>query len=186
MSRVQLHHLCPPFLVQFLLGTPLCVVSTTWVSCSTTVRIQHVLSQVHTIGWHVCHSPAHPFVGLLVPAACSLLSHSTDCQHTDSRIVNTKHYHLQHASHNVFSLLLLASTAGIHRCGQACRPKLLASTSCSIWLHPLNGFAPSPPLHNFSSVVLAPDRTIGRSPGSLHLEFFTTHPQCRTIQPINT
>ena len=45
--------------------------------------------------------------------------------------------------HNVFSLLLLASTARIHRCGQACRQKLLASTSCSTWLHPQNGFAPS-------------------------------------------
>ena len=30
-----------------------------------------------------------------------------------------------------------------HRCGQASRQKLLASISCSTWLHPQNGFAPS-------------------------------------------
>ena len=83
------------------------------------------------------------FIGLLIPAACSLLSHSTDCQNTDSRIGNPKHYHLQGVSHSVSSLHLLASTAGIHRRGQACRQKLLASTSCSIWLHPLNVFTPS-------------------------------------------
>ena len=39
-----------------------------------------------------------------------------------------------------FHLHLLTSTAEIHRCGQACRQKLLASTSCSIWL---SDFAPS-------------------------------------------
>ena len=59
----------------------------------------------------------------IVGPCCSLLSHSTDCQHTESRIANLKHHHLQDVSHNVCSLLLLASTAGIHRCGQACRQK---------------------------------------------------------------
>ena len=59
------------------------------------------------------------------------------------RFKNCKHYHLPDVSHSVSSLHLLASTAEIHRCGQACRQKLLASTSCSTWLHPRNGFAPS-------------------------------------------
>ena len=36
----------------------------------------------------------HPFVGL-VSTACSLLLHSTDCQHTDFRIAISKHCHLQ-------------------------------------------------------------------------------------------
>ena len=92
---------------------------------------------------HVCRLSTHPFAGLVVPDACSLLSHSAGCQHTDSRIANPKHYHLQDVSHSVSSLHLLALTAGIHRCGQACRQQLLASTSCSIWLHPQNGFAPN-------------------------------------------
>ena len=77
----------------------------------------------------------------------------------------------RHLTQNVFNALLLASTARIHRCGQACRQKHRASTSCSIWLHPLNGFGPDlSKCHNFSSVVLASDRTGRRSPGSLHLE----------------
>ena len=74
--------------------------------------------------WHVCHLPTHPFVGLLVPAPCSLVSHSTDCQHTDSRIASPKHYHLQDVSHSVSSFHLLASTAGIHRCGHDKTPRI--------------------------------------------------------------
>ena len=46
-------------------------------------------------------------------------------------------------SHTAWSSLhQLASTAGIHLCGQACRQKLLTSVSYSMWLHPLNGFVP--------------------------------------------
>ena len=116
--------------------------STTWASCSTSVLVKKY-SVASTIFSHVCHSPTHPFVGLLVPAACSSLSHSMDCQHTDSRIANPKHCHLQDVSHNVSLLRLLASPTRIHRSSQACRQKLIASTSCSIWIHTLNGFAPS-------------------------------------------
>ena len=106
------------------------------------------------------------FVGFLVPAACSWLSHSTDCQHTDSRIANSEHCHLQDVSHNVSLLRLLPSTTRIHRCGQACRQKLLASTSCSMWLHPLNGFAPSTLLQ---MARLLQCRTTRSSPVSLSL-----------------
>ena len=112
----------------------------------------------------VCHSPTHPFVGLLVRAACSLQSLSTDCQHTHSRIAKTKHYHHPDVSHNVLSFHLLASTASIHRCGQTSCQKLLASTSFS------SSQAHFSYWHNFSSVVRAQDRTIRRSPSSLHLE----------------
>ena len=115
--------------------------NTTWASCSASVLVQNVVAR--TLFLHVCHCPTHHVAGLLVSDACSLLSHSTDCQHTDSGIANSKHCHLPDVSHSVSSLHLLASTAEIHRCGQACRQKLLASTSCSIWLHPLNDFAPS-------------------------------------------
>ena len=39
---------------------------------------------------HVCRFPAHPFAGLLVPAAYSWLSHSTGCRHTSTRIASPK------------------------------------------------------------------------------------------------
>ena len=122
----------------------LCVLpisNTTWAPCSASVLVQNVLSQIHSF----CTSAAFQlilFVGLLVSAACSLRSHSTDCQHTHSRIADPKQHHLPDVSHSVSSLHMLASTAGIHGCGQACRQKLLASTSYSTWLHPQNGFAP--------------------------------------------
>ena len=109
----------------------------TWASCSTSVLVQNVLSQVQPL----CTSAT--CAGWLVPAACTVLSHSTDSQHTNSKIANPKHFRLQAVSHNVPSLLLSASTAGIHQCGQACQEKLLASTSCSTWLHPQNGFGPN-------------------------------------------
>ena len=127
-------------------------------SCSAlfgVVQLQHnlgILQCVHTcpecsgastVFSHVCHLPTHYFAGLLAPDVCSFLSHSTDCQHTNSRIASPKHYRPQGVSHNVFSLLLIASAEGIHRCGQACRQKIIASISCSTWLHPLSGFAPS-------------------------------------------
>ena len=54
-------------------------------------------------------------------AAYSLLWHSTDCHHTDSRTASSKHCHLPDVSHSVSSLHLLALTEEIHRCGQACR-----------------------------------------------------------------
>ena len=91
---------------------------------------------------HVYHWPTHPLIGLLVPDACFFLMHSTDYQHTGSRIASPKHYCLPDASHNVSSLRLLASRARIHRCGQACRQQLLESTSYSTWLHLPSDFAP--------------------------------------------
>ena len=133
-----MHQLCPPFLVRFLLGTPLCaapIPRQTWASCSSSVLVQNVLSQVHSFRTSV-RFPTRPFVGLLVSAACSLLSHSTDCQHHRSK--NCKSQALS-PSRRLTQLVLhlLASTGEIHRCGQACRQKLLNLA------HPQNGFAPS-------------------------------------------
>ena len=77
-----LHHQKPTFHVQFLLGTPLCVVQfqhnlgILWY-----VRTYLECPVVSTTFSHVCHWPTHLFVGSWVPAACSLLSPSTDCQH---------------------------------------------------------------------------------------------------------
>ena len=120
MSRAQLNHLGPPFLVQFLLGTPLCAAHFQHnLGILQYVRTCPKCSVASTLFSHVCRFPTHPFVGLLVSAAYSLLSHSTDCQHTDSRIANLKHCHLPDVSHSVSSLHLLASTAEIHRCGQS-------------------------------------------------------------------
>ena len=104
------------------------------------VRTCPECSGVCTIFSDVCHCPTHPFVGLLVLAECSLLSRSTDCQHTNSRIARSKRYRPQDVSHNASLLLLLASVRQILRCGQACRQRLLASISHSIWL---NDFGPN-------------------------------------------
>ena len=131
MSRVLLHHLCPPFLVQFLLGTPLCVVQfqhnlgILWY-----VRTNPKCFVASTTFSHICRLPTHPFVGLLVPAACSLQSHSTDCQHTDSRICKSQALSpSRRLTHRVF-IALVGVNSRKHRCGQACRQKLL---SCSPW-----------------------------------------------------
>ena len=110
-------------------------------SCSAILRVlslQYVLTcpesaVASTTCLHVCHLATHP---------CAGLSDSTDCQHTNSRTANPRHFRLD-TSHIVSSLLLSESTKGIRRCGQACRQKHHASTSCSIWLHPLNGFVPN-------------------------------------------
>ena len=119
----------------------------TWASCSASVLVPKCSVASATFS-HVCRLLTHHFAGLLVPAACSLLSHSTD-------VTNPKHYHLQDASHSVSSLHLLPSTAGFHRCGQTCRQKLLASSS-SIWLHPLNDFVPSTHLQIAQLVQCSP------------------------------
>ena len=64
----------------------------------------------------------------------------------------------------------MASTGGIHRCCQACRQKLLAPSHPShAILQMVSSQAHFSNWHNFSSVVLAPGRTIRRSPGFLHL-----------------
>ena len=139
---------CITFVHHFLFNfcsALLCVLpnsNTAWASCSTSVLTQNVLSQVQPFRtFAACQLILVLDCWSLLRAPCCRIPRS--CQHTDSRIANPKHYHLQDVSHRVSSLHLLASTAEIHRCCQACRLKLLASTSCSTWLHPQNGFAPS-------------------------------------------
>ena len=125
---------------------------TAWASCSTSVLIQNVLSQVQPFRKFA----THPFVGLLVPAACSLLSHSTDCQHTDSRIANPKHYHYP----DFISAVKLADKNSSHP------PHVQLGSILKI----VSPRAHLSKWHNFSSVVLAPNRMIKRSPRSLQME----------------
>ena len=77
----------------------------------------------------------------LLRAPCCRIPRTANTQNQELQIPSI--CHLLDVSHNVSLLRLLASTAGINQCGQACRQKLLASTSCSIWLHPLSDFVPS-------------------------------------------
>ena len=154
------------FLFQVSLGTPLCV-----------VQFQHnlvILQYVRTCPKYsvasgtflqVCHSPTHPFVGLLVRAACSLQSLSTDCQHTHSRNAKTKHYHHPDVSPQrvIFPPIWRQQQVFIGAVKLSVK-NLLASTSFS------SSQAHFSYWHNFSSVVRAQDRTIRRSPSSLHLE----------------
>ena len=168
------------------ISTPLCV-----------VQFQHKLgipqndhfcpkcSVASTTFSHFYHWPTHPLIGLLVPGTRFFLMHSTDCQHTSSRIANLKHYCRPDASLNVSSLHLLASRARIHRCCHACQhnsshPPRVQLGSIFRVISPQAHFFK---WHNFSTVVLAPNRTIMRSPGAVHLEMISTHAQCRTIHP---
>ena len=74
-----------------LLGTPRCAAQFQHnLGILQYVRTYPKCSVASTTFSHVCRLPTHPFAGLLVPAACTLLPHSTDCQHTDSRIANPK------------------------------------------------------------------------------------------------
>ena len=74
------------------------------------------------------------------------------------------------------ALHLVASTAEIHRYGQAYRQKRLASTSCSIWLHPLSIFVPSTLLEMAQLLQCSP--CLGYNDKAFS--------QCRTIQLIKT
>ena len=91
----------------------------TWASCSTPVFVQNVLSQVQPF----CTSAACQLIFLLDGWCLLRAPCCTDCQHTDSRIASPKHCHIPDVSHSVSSLHLMASTAEVHRCGQACRQK---------------------------------------------------------------
>ena len=136
LSTISFFNSCPAFF---------CVLSnsiTTWASCSASVFFQNVLSQIHSF----CTSATVQLILLLdcwclLRASCCCIPRTANTQIQEMQIPSI--CHLPDVSHSVSSVHLLASTAEIHRCGQACRQKLLTSTSCSIWLHPLNDFGPN-------------------------------------------
>ena len=152
----------------------LCVLpisNTTWASCSTSVFVQNILSQVQSFRT----SAAFQLILLLdcwclLRAPCCHISRTANTQIQELQILRIITFQTSHTA--CLYCTCWRQQQKFIRCGQACRQKLLASTSCSTWLHPKNGFAQTnfSKWHNFSSVVLAPDRTIRRSPGSLHLE----------------
>ena len=116
------------------------------------VRTCPECSRVCTVFSHVCHMPTHPFVGSLVPAECSLLSRSTDCQHINSRIARSK------SNSSVRSKL--ADKDSSHPSHIQFGPifRMVSSLAdLSEW-------------HNFTNVVLASKTTIWRSPRSFHLK----------------
>ena len=140
MSRAELHHLCPPFL--FSSGSALlCVLPdsyTTWASCSTSVLVQKC-SVASILFSHVCRFPNSSFCWI-VGVCCVLLAVAFHGLPTH-RFKNCKSQTLSPSTR--LTQRVFMSTAETHRCGQAYRQKLLASTSCSTWLHPQSGFAPS-------------------------------------------
>ena len=84
-----LHHLQLTFLVQLLLRNSLSVVQfQRSLGILSYVRSCPDCSGVCSFSF-VCHWPTHPLVGSLVPAACSWLSRSTGCQHTNRRLSST-------------------------------------------------------------------------------------------------
>ena len=144
-------------------------------------------SVASTLFSYVCRLPTHPLVGLLVSAACSLLSHSTDCQHTDSRIANPKHCHLPDVSHSVSSLHLLASTT--YFIGAVKLADKNSSNPPHVQFGSILWMVSAQP--NFSKCTTSPEWSLPRIERQRDLPVpftwkFTTHAQCRTIQPINT
>ena len=102
MFQFLLHHLWPTFLVQVLFGNPPDILSCVR-TCPECVGASTLFSLVP-------HWPTHPLVGSLVSATHSWLSHSTDYQHTNSRIASPKRYRPQDISQNA-SLLFLSASA---------------------------------------------------------------------------
>ena len=180
-----LQHPWPTFRVQLLLGNPLCVVQ---FQCSLGI-LSCVRSCPEFFGarTHVRHWPTHPLVGSLVPAAHSWLSHPTGCRQKNFK--NCKPQALSPSRH--LTQRVLTAPAGvskrIRQCGQACRQRLLASISHSIWSHLRNGLVPSRPLrmNDFASVIIASKTTIWRSPRSLHLNMIHTQPM-HCAEPSNS
>ena len=176
LSQVFLHRLWPTFRVQFLLDNSPCLVQfQRSLGIPSYVRTCPECSGVCAICSLVCHWPTHPLVGSLVPAAYSWLSRSMGCQHTNSRIASPKRYRPQDVSHSACLLLLLASAREIHRCGQACWKRLLASISHSIWPHHQNGLIQSRPLR------MAQLHQCGPCLEEHAWKLFTTHALCQTI-----
>ena len=114
-----------------------------------------------TVCSFVCRFPTHPFVGLLVSAACSLLSHSTSCQHTISRMQVP-----QDVSHN---RVLIAPTRRQQEkfIGAVKLADEDSSNPSHIQFGPIFGMVSSQPdlseWNDFASVVLASKTTIPRS-----------------------
>ena len=83
MSRVLLHHLCPPLLVQLLLGTPLCAAhfqhNLGILQC---VRTCPKCSVSSTLFSHVCRFPTHPLLDcwFLLRAPCCRVPRTANTQ----------------------------------------------------------------------------------------------------------
>ena len=153
-----MHHLCPPFFVQFLLGNPLCAAQFYHnLGILQYVRTCPKCSVASTLFSHICRFPTRPLVGcwFLLRAPCCRVPWTAN---THPRIANPKHYHLPDVSHNVSSLHLLASTSEIHRVKLADKnyshPPHVQLGSILRMVSLQSHFSK---WHHFSSVVLASD-----------------------------
>ena len=121
------------------------------------------------------------FGWIVGPCGVVFAVYSTDCQHTSSRIANIMHFS---PSRRLTQRVFIAPV-GVNNRNSSVRSslptKLLASTSCSIWLHPVEHTSPN---GTTSPVVFATKTTMRRCPRSFHLKM--VHDPCRTIQPIST
>ena len=143
-----------------------------WASCSTSVLVQNVVAS--TLFSHVCRFPTHPFVGLWV-FCCVLLAVAFHGLPTH-RFKNCKS-HASSSSRRLTQRVFVAPV-GVNSRNSSVRSSLPIQNSS----HPphvqlgsilsmVSLQAHFSKCHNFSSAILAPDRTTRRSPGSLHLEF---------------
>ena len=161
MFRAQLHHLCRPFLVQILRGTPL----------SKSVLVRNVLSQVHSFRT----SGAFPLILLW---DCWFLLRAPCCR--NPRTAYTQIQELQIPSIITYQT---SQTASLHCTCWRQQQKFIGAFKLTDknYSHPPNVQLGSilrmvsfqahfSKWHTFSSVVLAAERTTRRSLGSLHLE----------------
>ena len=95
MSRAQLHHLYSPFLMFNSCSALLCTARfQDNLGILQYVRTRPKCSVARTLFSHVCRFPTHPFeLDCWCLLRAPLLSHSTDCKHTDSRIANVPSKH---------------------------------------------------------------------------------------------
>ena len=193
MLQFKLPHLCPPSLAQLLLGTPVCCPlptqpghptgrpylskmfcrkpDTAWASHRTSVLVQNVLSQAQpfrtsTSGqlilwldcWFLLRAPCYriPWMTytqiqeLQLPSIVAFKTPQTTCFHCSCwrqqqeliGVVKLTYEKSSHPPHVQFGSILWVVSPQAH---------------FSQW-------------HNFSSAVLAQDRTIRRSPSSFHLQ----------------
>ena len=114
----------------------LCALSnpnTTWTSCSTSVLIQNVCGNYSLFARLPLANSS--FGWIVGPCGVVFAVYSTDCQHTSSRIANIMHFS---PSRRLTQRVFIAPV-GVNKKNSSVRSslptKLLASTSCSIWLH---------------------------------------------------
>ena len=164
LPQFKLHHPCPPFFVQFLLGIPLPDSKTTWASCSASILVQNIQSQVHSFTRLPLSNSSFCWIAGVCCVLLPVAFHGLPAH----RFNNCKFQALS-PSRRLTQRVFIAPV-GVNRRNSSVRSSLPTKTpriDLMFKLAPSSNFSK---WHHICSVVLAPDRTTRRSPGTLHLE----------------